>query len=84
VSAKARPERRRATRTASARDQDRAARQATRGSQPASPRPRPAAPYKPAARGARAGFLDYLIIALLVVLAAMVVVAALVLLRIGL
>ncbi len=58
-------------------------RQAKRGSQPAARRPRPSAPVKPAARGAGAGFLDYLIIALLVVLAMMIVVGLLVILRGG-
>ncbi len=84
MSAKPRPERRRTARTAAARDRDRASRQAGRGPQTAARRARPEAPTKPAVRSARAGFLDYLIIALLVVLAVMIVAGLLLMLRGGL
>jgi hypothetical protein len=67
-------------RSATARDRDRAARQAKRGSQPAPKRPRPSAPAKQTARDS--GFLNTLIIALLVVLAAMVVVFLVIALRV--
>ena len=84
VSEKPRSERRRTARTVAARDRDRASRQAGRGSPTAAPRARPTAPAKPAVRSARAGFLDYLIIALLVVLAVMIVAGLLFMLRGGL
>ena len=78
MSGKPRPERRRASRTATRKTQTKA--------RPAPPR-RPAArtaarPSRPATRSRGAGFLDYLIIALLVVLAVMLVAGLLLVLRV--
>jgi hypothetical protein len=72
VSERSRPQRRRAARGAADRAQTK---------RPAAPR-RPAAP-KTAARFGSAGFLNYLIIALLVVLAAMIVTILLFVFRYG-
>ncbi len=83
MSEKSRPDRRRTTRTAAARDRDRVARQAGRGAQTPARRARTTAPAKPAVRSAKAGFLDHLIIALLVVLALMIVAGVLFMLRGG-
>ena len=76
MSDKPRPERRRASRSAS--------RKAQTKSRPAPPR-RPAVKQsRPAARSRGAGFLDYLIIALLVVLAVIVIAGLLFVFRVGL
>ena len=82
MSEKSRPERRRASRDASHKSQTKA--------RPAPPR-RPAAtpsrpvatPSRPVARSSDAGFLDYLIIALLVFLGVMIVAGLLVVIRGG-
>ena len=76
MSERTRPERRRATRSAS--------RKAQTQSRPAPPR-RPAAKQsRPAARPRGAGFLDYLIISLLVVLVLMIIAGVLIVLHGGL
>ena len=78
MSDKPRPERRRASRKAQTKARPAPPRR------PAAKRSRPAAPkVRPAARSGGAGFLDYLIIALLVVLAVLVIAGLLLVLRVG-
>jgi hypothetical protein len=72
VSEKSRPERRRATRAATGKPMTR----------PAAPRRPAARPSRPMARSRGPGFVDYLIIALLIVLAVMLVAGLLLVLRI--